>query len=41
MHAFPSAAGQLEEPAFVVLDLDPGPGTGAADAAASLCGPLA
>jgi bifunctional non-homologous end joining protein LigD len=27
-HAFPSAAGRLEEPAFVVLDLDPGPGTG-------------
>jgi bifunctional non-homologous end joining protein LigD len=28
LHAFPSAAGRLEEPAFVVLDLDPGPGTG-------------
>jgi bifunctional non-homologous end joining protein LigD len=31
LHAFPSAAGRLEEPAFVVLDLDPGPGTGLAD----------
>jgi bifunctional non-homologous end joining protein LigD len=28
LHAFPSTAGRLEEPAFVVLDLDPGPGTG-------------
>lgn len=28
LHAFPSAAGRLDEPAFVVLDLDPGPGTG-------------
>jgi bifunctional non-homologous end joining protein LigD len=28
LHAFPSAAWRLEEPAFVVLDLDPGPGTG-------------
>jgi bifunctional non-homologous end joining protein LigD len=28
LHAFPSRAGRLEEPAFVVLDLDPGPGTG-------------
>jgi bifunctional non-homologous end joining protein LigD len=27
LHAFPSPAGRLEEPAFVVLDLDPGPGT--------------
>jgi bifunctional non-homologous end joining protein LigD len=27
-HAFPSAGDRLEEPAFVVLDLDPGPGTG-------------
>jgi bifunctional non-homologous end joining protein LigD len=31
LHAFPSAAGRLEEPAFVVLDLDPGPGTGLAE----------
>jgi len=31
LHAFPSSAGRLEEPAFVVLDLDPGPGTGLAD----------
>jgi bifunctional non-homologous end joining protein LigD len=31
LHAFPSAAGRLEEPAFVVFDLDPGPGTGLAD----------
>jgi bifunctional non-homologous end joining protein LigD len=30
LHAFPSARGRLEEPAFVVLDLDPGPGTGVA-----------
>jgi bifunctional non-homologous end joining protein LigD len=28
LHAFPSAADRLEEPAFVVFDLDPGPGTG-------------
>jgi bifunctional non-homologous end joining protein LigD len=34
LHAFPSAAGRLEEPAFVVLDLDPGPGTGLADCCA-------
>jgi bifunctional non-homologous end joining protein LigD len=31
LHAFPSAGGRLEEPAFVVLDLDPGPGTGLAE----------
>jgi bifunctional non-homologous end joining protein LigD len=31
LHAFPSAAGRLDEPAFVVLDLDPGPGTGLAE----------
>lgn len=31
LHAFPSVAGRLEEPAFVVLDLDPGPGTGIAE----------
>jgi bifunctional non-homologous end joining protein LigD len=31
LHAFPSRAANLEEPAFVVLDLDPGPGTGLAD----------
>lgn len=31
LHAFPSAAARLEEPAFVVLDLDPGPGTGLAE----------
>jgi bifunctional non-homologous end joining protein LigD len=30
LHAFP-ARDRLEEPAFVVLDLDPGPGTGLAD----------
>jgi bifunctional non-homologous end joining protein LigD len=30
LHAFPSRA-RLEEPAFVVLDIDPGPGTGLAD----------
>jgi bifunctional non-homologous end joining protein LigD len=34
LHAFPSAAGRLEEPAFVVLDLDPGPATGLADCCA-------
>jgi bifunctional non-homologous end joining protein LigD len=28
LHAFPSAAGRLEEPAFVVFDLDPDPGVG-------------
>jgi bifunctional non-homologous end joining protein LigD len=28
LHAFPSAGDRLEEPAFVALDLDPGPGTG-------------
>ena len=28
LHAFPSATGRLEEPAFVVFDLDPGPGAG-------------
>ena len=33
LHAFPSAAGRLEEPAFVVFDLDPGPGTGLAECA--------
>jgi len=32
-HAFPSAAGRLEEPAFVVFDLDPGPGTGLTECA--------
>jgi len=31
LHAFPSTAGRLQEPAFIVLDLDPGPGTGLAD----------
>jgi bifunctional non-homologous end joining protein LigD len=31
LHAFPSAAARLEEPAFVVFDLDPGPGTGLAE----------
>jgi bifunctional non-homologous end joining protein LigD len=31
LHAFPSVAGRLDEPAYVVLDLDPGPGTGLAD----------
>jgi bifunctional non-homologous end joining protein LigD len=31
LHAFPSAAGRLEEPALVVFDLDPGPGTGLAE----------
>lgn len=31
LHAFPSAADRLEEPAFVVFDLDPGPGTGLAE----------
>jgi bifunctional non-homologous end joining protein LigD len=31
LHAFPSGAGRLDEPAFVVLDLDPGPGTGVAE----------
>jgi bifunctional non-homologous end joining protein LigD len=31
LHAFPSAGGRLDEPAFVVLDLDPGPGTGLPD----------
>jgi bifunctional non-homologous end joining protein LigD len=30
LHAFPSAAARLDEPAFVVFDLDPGPGTGLA-----------
>jgi bifunctional non-homologous end joining protein LigD len=30
LHAFPSRPANLEEPAFVVLDLDPGPGTGLA-----------
>jgi bifunctional non-homologous end joining protein LigD len=30
LHAFPSVAGRLEEPAFVVFDLDPGPGMGLA-----------
>jgi bifunctional non-homologous end joining protein LigD len=34
LHAFPSAAGRLDEPAFVVFDLDPGPGTGLADCCA-------
>jgi bifunctional non-homologous end joining protein LigD len=34
LHAFPSAAGRLDEPAFVVLDLDPGPGTGLAECSA-------
>jgi bifunctional non-homologous end joining protein LigD len=28
LHAFPSAGDRLEEPAFVVFDLDPGPRTG-------------
>jgi bifunctional non-homologous end joining protein LigD len=28
LHAFASAGARLERPAFVVLDLDPGPGTG-------------
>jgi len=32
-HTFPSAAGRLDEPAFVVFDLDPGPGTGLAECA--------
>jgi bifunctional non-homologous end joining protein LigD len=31
LHAFPSAGRSLEEPAFVVFDLDPGPGTGLAE----------
>jgi bifunctional non-homologous end joining protein LigD len=31
LHAFPSAANGLDEPAYVVFDLDPGPGTGLAD----------
>src|SRR5215211_4584294 len=31
LHAFPSAGGRLDEPGFVVLDLDPGPGTGLAE----------
>jgi bifunctional non-homologous end joining protein LigD len=31
LHAFPSMAERLEEPAFVVFDLDPGPGTGVAE----------
>lgn len=31
LHAFPSMAERLEEPAFVVFDLDPGPGTGLAE----------
>jgi bifunctional non-homologous end joining protein LigD len=31
LHAFPSAGGRLKEPAFVVFDLDPGPGTGLAE----------
>jgi bifunctional non-homologous end joining protein LigD len=31
LHAFPSAGGRLDEPGFVVLDLDPGPATGLAD----------
>jgi bifunctional non-homologous end joining protein LigD len=31
LHAFPSTADRLEEPAFVVFDLDPGPGTGLAE----------
>jgi bifunctional non-homologous end joining protein LigD len=34
LHAFPSAAWRLEEPAFVVLDLDPGPGAGLAECCA-------
>jgi bifunctional non-homologous end joining protein LigD len=34
LHAFPSPAGRLEEPGFVVLDLDPGPGTGLAECCA-------
>jgi len=31
LHAFPSRSESLEDPAFVVLDLDPGPGTGMRD----------
>jgi bifunctional non-homologous end joining protein LigD len=31
LHAFPSRGGRLEEPAFVVLDLDPGPGAALVD----------
>ena len=31
LHAFPSAAGRLDVPGFVILDLDPGPGTGIAE----------
>ena len=31
LHAFPSMAARLEEPSFVVFDLDPGPGTGLAE----------
>jgi bifunctional non-homologous end joining protein LigD len=31
LHGFPSAAGRLEEPAFIVLDLDPGDGVGLAE----------
>jgi bifunctional non-homologous end joining protein LigD len=31
LHTFPSAADRLEEPAYVVFDLDPGPGTGLLD----------
>jgi bifunctional non-homologous end joining protein LigD len=31
LHAFPSAADQLDEPGYVVFDLDPGPGTGIAE----------
>jgi bifunctional non-homologous end joining protein LigD len=31
LHAFPSAADRLEEPAYVVFDLDPGPGAGLLD----------
>jgi bifunctional non-homologous end joining protein LigD len=34
LHAFPSAAGRLEEPAFLVLDLDPGPDTGLSECCA-------
>jgi DNA primase len=31
LHAFPTAADRLDEPAYVVFDLDPGPGTGLAE----------
>lgn len=31
LHAFPSAADRLDEPAYVLFDLDPGPGTGLAE----------